>query len=100
MEINEPILKIKVTEPGQDAGVSSRLERGMRAFAISVNVTSGVSGLLRPGDRVDVYWTGSVAFDGLGGTGGAGEQKEGRCDCGSWQKAWFKHLRLLVTSSK
>lgn len=32
----------------------------MRAFAISVNVTSGVSGLLRPGDRVDVYWSGPV----------------------------------------
>jgi pilus assembly protein CpaB len=31
----------------------------MRAFAIRVDVTSGVSGFLRPGDRVDVYWTGS-----------------------------------------
>jgi len=60
MEPNEPILKVKVTEPGRDAGVSSRLEPGMRAFAISVNVTSGVSGLLRPGDRVDVYWSGKT----------------------------------------
>jgi pilus assembly protein CpaB len=32
----------------------------MRAFAISVDVSSGVSGFLRPGDHVDVYWTGSV----------------------------------------
>jgi pilus assembly protein CpaB len=30
----------------------------MRAFAIKVDVASGVSGFLRPGDRVDVYWTG------------------------------------------
>jgi pilus assembly protein CpaB len=60
MEANEPIMKVKVTAPGQDAGVSSRLERGMRAFAISVNVASGVSGLLRPGDRVDVYWSGQI----------------------------------------
>jgi pilus assembly protein CpaB len=30
----------------------------MRALAIRVDVTSGVSGFLRPGDRVDVYWTG------------------------------------------
>jgi pilus assembly protein CpaB len=59
MEANEPVLAVKVTEPGQDAGVSSRLGKGMRAFAISVNVTSGVSGFLRPGDRVDVYWSGS-----------------------------------------
>jgi pilus assembly protein CpaB len=58
MEKDEAILAIKVTGPGQDAGVSSRLGKGMRAFAIKVDVTSGVSGFLRPGDRVDVYWTG------------------------------------------
>ena len=32
----------------------------MRAFTIKVDLRSGVSGLLRPGDRVDVYWTGSA----------------------------------------
>ncbi|MEL6203752.1 MAG: Flp pilus assembly protein CpaB [Pseudomonadota bacterium] len=55
----EPILAVKVTEPGEDAGITSRLPRGMRAFAIRVDVSSGVSGFLRPGDRVDVYWTGN-----------------------------------------
>ena len=35
----------------------------MRAFTIKVDVSSGVSGFLRPGDRVDVYWTGRVALD-------------------------------------
>ena len=60
METNEAIMAIKVTEPGEDAGITSRLERGMRAFAIEVDVSSGVSGFLRPGDRVDVYWTGRV----------------------------------------
>lgn len=60
MEMHEPILAIKVTNPGEDAGLTSRLERGMRAFAIRVDVASGVSGFLRPGDRVDVYWTGSI----------------------------------------
>ncbi|MBF9034088.1 Flp pilus assembly protein CpaB [Rhodobacterales bacterium HKCCE2091] len=59
MERDEPILRSKVTGPGQDAGVASRLARGMRAVAIRVDVTSGVSGFLRPGDRVDVYWSGS-----------------------------------------
>ncbi|WP_095588260.1 Flp pilus assembly protein CpaB [Actibacterium ureilyticum] len=59
MEINEPLLALKVTEPGEDAGITSRLSKGMRAFAIKVDVSSGVSGFLRPGDRVDVYWTGS-----------------------------------------
>ncbi|MBN2906091.1 MAG: Flp pilus assembly protein CpaB [Rhodobacteraceae bacterium] len=59
MEAGEPLLQVKVTEPGADAGLTSRLAQGMRAFAIRVDVTSGVSGFLRPGDRVDVYWTGS-----------------------------------------
>jgi pilus assembly protein CpaB len=59
MEKDEAIMAIKVTEPGADAGITSQLERGMRAFAIKVDVASGVSGFLRPGDRVDVYWTGS-----------------------------------------
>lgn len=59
MEKDEAILAVKVTKPGEDAGITSQLERGMRAFAIRVDVASGVSGFLRPGDRVDVYWTGS-----------------------------------------
>lgn len=59
MDPGEPLLASKLTEIGEDAGVTSRLEKGMRAFAIRVDVASGVSGWLRPGDRVDVYWTGS-----------------------------------------
>lgn len=60
MEIGEPILRVKITAPGEDVGLTTRLEKGMRAFAIRVDVASGVSGFLRPGDRVDVYWTGSI----------------------------------------
>ncbi len=60
MEKDEAIMAIKVTEPGEEAGLTSQLERGMRAFAIKVDVASGVSGFLRPGDRVDVYWTGRI----------------------------------------
>lgn len=59
MEKDEALMAIKVSKPGADAGVSSRLSQGMRAFAIRVDVSSGVSGFLRPGDRVDVYWSGS-----------------------------------------
>jgi pilus assembly protein CpaB len=60
MEKGEAIMLVKVTKPGEDAGLTSRIERGMRAFAIKVDVASGVSGFLRPGDRVDIYWTGSI----------------------------------------
>lgn len=69
MEKDEAVLAIKVTEPGEDAGITSRLQKGMRAFAIRVDVASGVSGFLRPGDRVDVYWTGGLqgAAEGVSG---------------------------------
>ena len=61
IEKNEALMTIKVSEPGAPAGLTSRLERGQRAFAIKVDVASGVSGFLRPNDRVDVYWTGRVS---------------------------------------
>ena len=67
MEPNEPVLAVKVTEPGEDAGITSRLGQGMRAFTISVDATSGVSGFLRPGDLVDIYWTGTIEEGGRGG---------------------------------
>ena len=60
LEKNEPILAVKVTEPGEDVGLTARLTRGMRAFAIKVDVASGVSGFLQPGDNVDIYWTGTT----------------------------------------
>lgn len=54
----EAFLDSNVSAPGADAGLTSRLAKGERAFTIEVDVSSGVSGFLRPGDRVDVYWTG------------------------------------------
>jgi pilus assembly protein CpaB len=69
MEPNEVILAAKVTAPGEVAGISALLARGMRAFTIEVDVSSGVSGFLNPGDRVDVYWTGRIQGVGSGGNG-------------------------------
>ncbi|MFK7763211.1 MAG: Flp pilus assembly protein CpaB [Roseobacter sp.] len=60
MEAREALMSVKVTEPGEDIGLTTRLEKGMRAFAIRVDVASGVSGFLRPGDKVDIYWTGQI----------------------------------------
>ncbi|MBR9843053.1 MAG: Flp pilus assembly protein CpaB [Rhodobacteraceae bacterium] len=64
LEAMEPLMAVKVTKPGEDAGLQTRIEKGMRAFAIKVDVTSGVAGFLRPGDRVDIYWTGRVKGSG------------------------------------
>jgi len=57
MEKFEPVLAIKVTEPGVQAGLNGEIEKGMRAFAIKVEAAD----FLQPGDRVDIYWTGGVA---------------------------------------
>lgn len=56
MEKFEPVLAVKVTEPGEQAGLTGELEKGMRAFAIKVEAAD----FLQPGDRVDIYWTGAV----------------------------------------
>ncbi|MBN2630459.1 MAG: Flp pilus assembly protein CpaB, partial [Rhodobacteraceae bacterium] len=60
----EPIMQIKVTEPGEPAGLTGQLARGMRAFAIKIDEKTGVQTNVRPGDHVDIYWTGAV--DGSG----------------------------------
>ena len=57
----EPILAENVTEPGKPAGLTSMLEKGETAFAVKVDVASGVAGFVQVGDRVDVYWTGSIS---------------------------------------
>ncbi|NSX56001.1 Flp pilus assembly protein CpaB [Parasulfitobacter algicola] len=64
LEKGEALMNVKVSEPGADAGIRSRISSGMRAFTVRVDVSSGVSGLLRPGDRVDVTWTGSPGNSG------------------------------------
>lgn len=57
----EPLLATKVTLPGEPASLTSRLPQGMQAFAIKVDVSTGVSGFVKPDDSVDVYWTGSTS---------------------------------------
>jgi pilus assembly protein CpaB len=57
VDLHEPILATKVTAPGQPAGLTGLLAPGMRAFAISVDASTGVSGFVHPGDFVDIYWT-------------------------------------------
>lgn len=87
IEKNEAILAVKVTAPGEKAGITSQLERGMRAFAINVDVSSGVSGFLRPGDQVDIYWT--------GGTGGLADELEGRSE-GDVTKLIETNIKLIA----
>jgi pilus assembly protein CpaB len=57
IEKNEPILRTKVTGPGQKATLSAVIKDGMRAVTIRVNDVDGVGGFVLPGDHVDVLLT-------------------------------------------
>ncbi len=57
IEAREPILKWKITGPGQKATLSALIKRGMTAVTIRVNDVVGVAGFVTPGDRVDVLLT-------------------------------------------
>ena len=51
---NEPILRSKITAPGQRATLSTILDPGKRAVTVRVDDVRGVAGFIQPGDRVDV----------------------------------------------
>jgi pilus assembly protein CpaB len=59
-EAFEPVLASRVTEPGELASLTSKLEKGKRAFAIRVGVDSGIANFVKPDDYIDILWTGSV----------------------------------------
>jgi pilus assembly protein CpaB len=54
LERNEPVLRGKITLPGQPGSLSSVLEDGKRAVTVRVDDVRGVAGFIRPNDRVDV----------------------------------------------
>ena len=53
----EPITPKRVIKPGDRGFLAAVLRPGFRAIAIRVNATSGVSGLVFPGDRIDIILT-------------------------------------------
>lgn len=57
IEVNEPVLGVKITGPGQRATLSALVRPGMKAVTIRVNDVGGVGGFVLPGDRVDVVMT-------------------------------------------
>lgn len=64
LEKFEPVLAVKVTEPGQAAGLTGTLEKGMRAFTIKFEGATDMTRYLQPGDSVDIYWTGATGDSG------------------------------------
>jgi pilus assembly protein CpaB len=60
-EAYEPVLASRVTEPGELSNLTSKLEKGKRAFAITVGTNSGISSFVKPDDYIDILWTGNVS---------------------------------------
>lgn len=60
IELNEPILKSKVSGFGGRATLSTIIDQKFRAVTIRVNDVNGVAGFVLPGDRVDVLLTRSL----------------------------------------
>ena len=53
----EPIITGKVVKPGDRGFLAAVLKPGMRAVTFGISETSGVAGMVFPGDRVDMLLT-------------------------------------------
>jgi pilus assembly protein CpaB len=67
----EPVTSARVVTPGDRGFLAAVLQPGMRAVSVSVNAETGISGLVFPGDRVDLIVAQSFR-------GNSGEQKQTR----------------------
>jgi pilus assembly protein CpaB len=63
LRAKEPVLRGKISGPGQRAGLASMLTKGMKAVSIRVNEVIGVGGFVLPGDRVDVLLTREIKLE-------------------------------------
>jgi pilus assembly protein CpaB len=63
LNLNEPVLAAKLSQPTSVEGVASVIEPGFRAVSVPITDVSGVAGLIQPGSKVDVLFTrpGSMA---------------------------------------
>jgi pilus assembly protein CpaB len=56
-----PIARSATVHPGERGFLAAVLPRGKRAISIPISETAGISGLVQPGDRVDIILTYSVS---------------------------------------
>jgi pilus assembly protein CpaB len=54
LDRNEPVLRSKITAPGQRGSLSTLLQDGKRAVTVRVDDVRGVAGFILPGDSVDI----------------------------------------------
>ncbi|MGI9421465.1 MAG: Flp pilus assembly protein CpaB [Geminicoccaceae bacterium] len=61
--VGQPITDASVVKPGDRGFLAAVLSPGMRAVSVPINATSGNSGLIFPGDRVDLILTQTLDGD-------------------------------------
>lgn len=59
----EPVTDARLVKPGDRGFMAAVLQPGLRALSLPVNPTTGISGFLFPGDRVDLLVTHTVETD-------------------------------------
>ena len=60
IHVGQPVMDSMVVKPGDSGFLAAVLKPDMRAVSVSINPTTGISGFVFPGDRVDVILTMSV----------------------------------------
>lgn len=65
----EPVTEARLVKPGDRGFMAAVLQPGMRALSLPINATTGISGFVFPGDRVDLLVTHAIE------TAGAGKRK-------------------------
>ncbi len=55
--VGQPITSSRIVHPGEQGFLAAALKPGMRAITVAVNDTTGIAGLVFPGDRVDMLLT-------------------------------------------
>lgn len=59
----EPLTERRVARPGDRGFLAAMLKPGHRAITVPINASTGLSGLIYPGDRVDVILTHTIDKD-------------------------------------
>src|SRR5206468_3982183 len=67
ISVGQPITAARIVHPGDQGFLAAALKPGMRAISVAVNATTGISGLVFPGDRVDLLLTHEIENNGGNG---------------------------------
>jgi pilus assembly protein CpaB len=90
--IGEPLVEGRVVAPGDRGFLAAVMNPGMRAVSVAVNSTSGISGFVFPGDRVDLLMTHTVTQD-AAAPGGAGTERRAT-------ETVMRNIRVLAIDQK